>query len=290
MSKLVTRPRLLAAAALLLTAHVASAAQASEGPPPPPPPKPPAQSVFNEVRASPSSLSVTVSSNITTVGANAVGDATSMATGSTGLAGIPFAQGYAENHNPDGVSQVNAGFSYDITLTAANPTAAAYILAHLTGVGTAAGIANVAAAGEGSHSFIEIDTDGDGNPPFRNFYDCSPGDLPENNVGCGNNSFLMPLQFHATANPFVFKSVFEADGEAAVSGAVDGFAQFYVDPMISILGLDPADFNLLLGDGGVGNSILGDGVPEPATWALMLGGFGLMGVALRRRGRMAAAA
>ena len=290
MSKPVTRPRLMAAAALLLTAHVAGVAHASEGGGGPPPPPPPQQWVFNQLRAAPTALSVELTSNITKVGPNSVGDGTSMATGDTALAGIAFAQGYAMNSNPDGNAQVNAGFGFNITLTAANATAAAYILAHLAGVGTASGVANVAAVGEGAHGFIEIDTGGNGVAPFRNFYSCSPGNSPEDNVGCGNNNFLMPLQFHATANPFVFKSSFEGDGEAAVDGAVAGFAQFYVDPMISILGLDPADFNLLLGDGGVGNAILSDGVPEPASWALMLGGFGLMGVALRRRGRMAAAA
>ena len=38
-----------------------------------------------------------------------------------------------------------------------------------------------------------------------------------------------------------------------------------------------------------GSMSIGGGVPEPATWALMLGGFGLAGVALRRR-RVAIAA
>jgi len=28
-------------------------------------------------------------------------------------------------------------------------------------------------------------------------------------------------------------------------------------------------------------------VPEPATWALMIGGFGLVGLCQRRRGRLA---
>ncbi len=32
-----------------------------------------------------------------------------------------------------------------------------------------------------------------------------------------------------------------------------------------------------------------NGIPEPATWAMMIGGFGLMGAAIRRRHRAAAA-
>jgi hypothetical protein len=39
-----------------------------------------------------------------------------------------------------------------------------------------------------------------------------------------------------------------------------------------------------------GDILIGGGVPEPATWALMLGGFGLAGVALRRRGLASVAA
>jgi hypothetical protein len=32
-------------------------------------------------------------------------------------------------------------------------------------------------------------------------------------------------------------------------------------------------------------NVIGPGVPEPASWALMFGGFGLVGAAMRRRQR-----
>ncbi|HEY0437975.1 MAG TPA: PEPxxWA-CTERM sorting domain-containing protein [Phenylobacterium sp.] len=41
--------------------------------------------------------------------------------------------------------------------------------------------------------------------------------------------------------------------------------------------------NLTDGGGGGGGGVVAGGAPEPGTWALMLGGFGLAGAALRRR-------
>ena len=44
----------------------------------------------------------------------------------------------------------------------------------------------------------------------------------------------------------------------------------------------------LISDDGHQSFLLGGGVPEPATWALMIGGFGLAGASLRRRRALAA--
>jgi hypothetical protein len=56
-------------------------------------------------------------------------------------------------------------------------------------------------------------------------------------------------------------------------GSYPGTATAFVDPMFNV----PDGYTLLLSPG------ISNGVPEPATWATMLVGFGAMGAALRRR-------
>ena len=66
-------------------------------------------------------------------------------------------------------------------------------------------------------------------------------------------------------------------------------ASAFADPMISIDLSTPnaGDYSLVFSDG-VGNSVgATGGVPEPAAWALMVAGFGLAGLRLRRRSRLA---
>ncbi len=73
------------------------------------------------------------------------------------------------------------------------------------------------------------------------------------------------------------------DGGTATAYAVAD-PTFQVDP--SFLAANPG-YNLEFSDG-IGNRV--GGVTEPATWAMLLGGFGLTGAALRRRKKMAGAA
>ncbi len=68
-------------------------------------------------------------------------------------------------------------------------------------------------------------------------------------------------------------------------GAYTSYA--YADPVISFVG--PHDGYSLVFSPDMGNGD-GPGVPEPATWALMVVGFGALGAALRRRSRSALAA
>jgi hypothetical protein len=67
-------------------------------------------------------------------------------------------------------------------------------------------------------------------------------------------------------------------GGADFDGAYSAYA--FADPIISFVG--PHDGYSLAFSPGIGNGG-GGGVPEPATWAMMLTGFGLAGMALRRR-------
>ena len=97
-----------------------------------------------------------------------------------------------------------------------------------------------------------------------------------------NRSVMVPGDFRATITMSVF----------AQSGG-DG-ARVEIDPVFTI---DPS-FQALLPDArigvssGIGNApAASDGaVPEPASWALMIGGFGMEGTAMRRRRPASAAA
>jgi len=55
-------------------------------------------------------------------------------------------------------------------------------------------------------------------------------------------------------------------------------------------GANDLDLGVVLSDTAIGGSNGGGGVPEPAAWLLMIGGFGLAGAALRRRQNAGAAA
>ena len=76
------------------------------------------------------------------------------------------------------------------------------------------------------------------------------------------------------------------------NNTTDGSTSVYVPSTSSFLGAASqaanggAYINFPLADASF--TVEGLGVPEPATWALMIGGFGLAGVALRRRTSIAA--
>jgi hypothetical protein len=87
----------------------------------------------------------------------------------------------------------------------------------------------------------------------------------------------------------MFSSAFQFLLPAYLGGAGHGVVDVEADYPLAPGGLLPHinfggenyDLGVVLSDTAIGGS--GDGVPEPATWGLMICGFGLAGAALRRR-------
>jgi hypothetical protein len=90
-----------------------------------------------------------------------------------------------------------------------------------------------------------------------------------------NQDYLDPAIYNDLGSGVVYGSVTISGPTSLV---VVNLNQAGVDA-INAAGLQGQFFEV----GGVLTETFGGGVPEPATWALMIGGFGLAGVALRRR-------
>ena len=69
----------------------------------------------------------------------------------------------------------------------------------------------------------------------------------------------------------------------AVGAEIYSLGQPSTDPF----GRDPANSNFIFGFKGVGGTVVPPGIPEPATWAMLIAGFGMVGFAARRRREVA---
>jgi hypothetical protein len=79
-----------------------------------------------------------------------------------------------------------------------------------------------------------------------------------------------------------------ATSEVSAEGGIEGSASAFVDPTIQFgPGFKTLDFTVTGGDG---TQVATSFVPEPASWAMMIAGFGAIGGALRRRTRTSALA
>ena len=108
--------------------------------------------------------------------------------------------------------------------------------------------------------------------------------------GCGIHGFSVPVNFVSATN-YVGGSALDFIGNVelrAFAAASDGSAYAFVDPQVTLsANLNPNLYSITLGNNGnVSNLLNPPGVPEPASWALMLTGFGLVGGAVRRRSRL----
>ncbi|PZQ63703.1 MAG: hypothetical protein DI570_08050 [Phenylobacterium zucineum] len=116
----------------------------------------------------------------------------------------------------------------------------------------------------------------DTNEPW--YYECCATDYDPDDYGAGLRLSFTNLASLGTYK-FTYYYAFGAEGASTVqndllnAGAQGGISLEHADGLA----------------GGMGLSIPGGAVvPEPSTWALMIGGFGLAGATLRRR-RLAAA-
>jgi len=108
-----------------------------------------------------------------------------------------------------------------------------------------------------------LDENGDFDPPtlFDGFH--------------GTDALRSTLQFHLTKGKTYSLEIFNRESDALVSS---GFEDANFDFSITDDPTAPG------GSGGTGGA---GAVPEPASWAMMLGGFGLVGVTMRRRRKLA---
>jgi hypothetical protein len=117
--------------------------------------------------------------------------------------------------------------------------------------------------------------------------------------GCGTSTFKSDFTVASWAGDFVGDQVnvhlYTSAGASSFAEGVSGVApppagaSVILDPLVEI---DPVwaaahpGFSLVFSDGigeGAGAPVLAGGVPEPASWALMIGGFAVAGAAIRRR-------
>lgn len=214
----------------------------------------------------------------------------------------PFATAMADSHSQglgEGV-EGSIAFGYTVVIHAAN-LAAADALRVLIGanssIASVRGNYTLAQSGEGL-SVVHARTSGNVGQ-LTNVFDkgCDGAGLI-----CGSGGFNLALGFQSATNflggdplDFIGGILLESDAFAGRTrytdrfGTAPGTAYAFIDPLIT---LNPAlgpGYTLTIGGGQVGNGTPGAAaVPEPASWALMLVGFGVAGVTLRRRNRYSA--
>lgn len=125
------------------------------------------------------------------------------------------------------------------------------------------------------------------NDPWGTAYNAGPkNDLPS----FGSGGHANPTSASGTFglfpfNPYWSKSVIVLPRNY-VSGSALSASSFYAGATFASLGIDPTDFIHEIVSGQTINitfATAASGVPEPATWAMMILGMGMVGAAMRRR-------
>jgi hypothetical protein len=97
----------------------------------------------------------------------------------------------------------------------------------------------------------------------------------------GTDTYNGSVDFSVMANQINTVTIFAS---GYVNGTTSGHVDIYADPVFSFAA--PVDGYSLAFSNGIGNGAVAEvpaGVPEPASWAMMIAGFGLAGAVLRRR-------
>ncbi len=119
-------------------------------------------------------------------------------------------------------------------------------------------------------------------------YSC--GDFGQSVDGCGVNNFDFGVNVNALANAetrsFSGSVILFARSTNGGDGVLVDRSWALLDPIISLRGqgFNSSLFTLSLSPG-IGNGAPLSNVPEPATWAMLISGFGLVGGAMRRRAK-----
>jgi hypothetical protein len=194
-------------------------------------------------------------------------------TGSAGVASVTLAPEVSAESLGDAVAIVEYAFSANGEPNIMVPVSISYLLSSRAS-GDAIGVS----------SFSTLLYGSDGSPePRDDWYTvvCSASGIPTCSLPSwtGLSTFSGSATGYVPSNTPIYIALESSSGVVAGSG---GSASAFADPQITLL--DP-NFSLQLPDG-VGNatglgSIIG-AVPEPSTWALMLLGFGAIGIAARR--------
>lgn len=189
---------------------------------------------------------------------------------------------------------------YSVIIHATNQAAANALLPFLStsgAVATASGIMTLSATGQAfSQGSVRTGVTGvlDLSLQKATYLGCDPtGYLGQTTAGCGTHGYTVDVNFvtgsaFLNGNPLDFYSSITLDASAHAGptglGSYEGSSSAYVDPTITLNPLlDPTLYSLYIGSSPP--AAITGAVPEPASWALMLFGFGLTGVAARRASR-----